>query len=149
MVFGHWSTHMNIRVLRRDCLTTGLQACPRGSAPEEVKVVNVLALPSLAFHTVVGFWTPESSSSSAEFRSFLLNMCTDPESTTNFLSSGFFEDGAGSDQTSAGEKNVALSLSFFAKSHASLRAHVARFLSVFCPRIWEHKDYAREVQNAG
>ena len=33
------------------------------------------------------------------------------ESTTNYLSSGCFEDGAGNDQTSEGEKNVALSLS--------------------------------------
>ena len=56
-------------------------------------------------------------------------MCIDvPESTTNVLSSGFFEDGAGNDQNSEGEKNKVLSFAvsiwtFFAKSHASLRAH--------------------------
>ena len=49
------------------------------------------------------------------------------ESTTNSLTSGFFEDGAGNDQTSP-DNNEALSLllrfqTFFAKSHASLRAH--------------------------
>ena len=33
VAFDHWPTHMNIRVLRRACLTTGLQACPRGFAP--------------------------------------------------------------------------------------------------------------------
>ena len=54
-------------------------------------------------------------------------MCIDAQdSTTNYLSSGFFEDGAGNDQTFESEKNVLLSLSlsirtFFDKSHASLR----------------------------
>ena len=33
-----------------------------------------------------------------------------PESTTNYLSSVFFEDGAVNDQISESEKNVALSL---------------------------------------
>ena len=39
---------------------------------------------------------------SSELKSFLLGMCIEaPESTTNYLSSGVFEDGAGNDQTSA------------------------------------------------
>ena len=47
-------------------------------------------------------------SNSAEFRSFLLNMCIDaPESTTNSLSSGFIADGAGRHQTSVSEKKEA------------------------------------------
>ena len=42
-VFDHCPTHVNIWVLRRVCLTTGLQACHRGFAHrhEELKVVNV------------------------------------------------------------------------------------------------------------
>ena len=36
----------------------------------------------------------------------------DSESTTNSLSSGLIEDGAGRHQTSEGEKNVALCFSF-------------------------------------
>ena len=41
---------------------------------------------------------------------FLLSMCIDaPEFTTNYLFSGFVEDGAGTDQTSDGEKSVGLS----------------------------------------
>ena len=69
-----------------------------------------------------------AASSSSELRSFLLSMCIDaPESTTNSLSSGFFEDGADSDQASEDEKNVARSFllslwTFFAKSNASLGA---------------------------
>ena len=60
-------------------------------------------------------------------------MCIDaPESTTHFLSLGFFEDGAGNEQTSGGEKNVALHLLMslwilLAISHASLRAHRSCF----------------------
>ena len=43
-------------------------------------------------------------SSSAQFRSLLLSMCIDaPESTTNVVSSGFVEDGAGNDHTSESE----------------------------------------------
>ena len=44
------------------------------------------------------------TSSSAEPRFFLLSMCIDaPESTANYLPSGFVEDGDGNDQTSEGE----------------------------------------------
>ena len=72
-------------------------------------------------------------SSSAEFRSFLLSVFIDaPDSIANPLSSGFVEDGAGNDQTSDGEWNVALSfpLSLWTLqviSHASLLAHHSCF----------------------
>ena len=96
-------------------------------------------------------------SSSAELKSFLLSICIDaPESATNSLSSGFFEEGARNDQTSEGEKNVALSLSlslqtFFAESHASLRAHLSCckvfFLCSFLDFL-VHKDCALEVHTS-
>ena len=52
----------------------------------------------------------------------------DSESTTNSLSYGFIEDGAGRHETSEGEKNVAVCFSLslrtlLANSHASQRAH--------------------------
>ena len=73
-----------------------------------------------------------------------------PESTTNYLSSGFVKDGAGRHQTSEGGKNVASSF--------SLRL---RILSRFCGRIvfvskclletraqiLEHGGYDHEDQN--
>ena len=64
----------------------------------------------LAVITVVGLLDFRRVCSSAELKSFLLSMYIDaPESTANSLSSSFFKDGAGNDQTSEGEKNVALS----------------------------------------
>ena len=78
-----------------------------------------------------------------------------PESTTNSLSSGFVEDGAGRHQTSEGEKNAALSFSsslwiLLTISRASLRhiVLVARFLPVFYPRTLEHKNDARVVRTS-
>ena len=63
----------------------------------------------LAVTTVVGSL---ADSKSAEFRSFLLNMCTLAlESTTNCHSSGFMEDGASKLHSLVGEKTVALSVS--------------------------------------
>ena len=54
--------------------------------------------------TVVGFLDARTVSSSAQFRSLFLSMCIDaPESTTNDLSSGFVEDGAGNEQSSEGD----------------------------------------------
>ena len=67
-------------------------------------------------------------SNSAEFRSFLLNMCMlAPESTTNVPSSRSIVDGAGKLHSLVGEK-VALSVSLSMKNslanlHASPRAH--------------------------
>ena len=83
-------------------------------------------------------------------------MCIDArDSTTNYLSSGFFEDGAGNDQTFESEKNVLLSLSlsswtFFDESHASLRAHrsCCKVSSCVYPRILEFQDFAREVHTS-
>ena len=91
---------------------------------------SVCTSPS-AVVTVVGFLDARTVSNSAKFRSFLLGRCTDaPESTTNYLSSSFFADGASDDQTSEGDWNVALSLvlslwTLFANAHASLRAHLS------------------------
>ena len=66
----------------------------------------------LAVTTVVEPLETFTVSNSAAFRSLLLSMCVDaPESTTNYLSSGFVSDRAGRHQTSVGEKNV-VSFSF-------------------------------------
>ena len=70
-----------------------------------------------------------------------------PESTTDYLSSGFVDDGAGNDQTSEGEYDVASSLSsslwtFSSISHASLRAHW--FLPETCPQISEPRSVAHQ-----
>ena len=83
----------------------------------------------LAVTTVVGFLEALTVSNSAEFRSFLLNMCVlAPESTTNCLPSGFMGDGSSKLHSLAGEKKVVLSVSlsfkmFLANLHASPRAH--------------------------
>ena len=62
------------------------------------------ALPPLAVITVVRVLDTGTVSSSAGFTSFLISMCIDaPESTTNYMSSVFVEDGASNDQTSEGE----------------------------------------------
>ena len=113
---------MNIRDFRRVFTAIRLQAYPRGSS------LFVCTSP-LAVITAVGFLDTRAASSSADFRSFLLIMCIDAlESTTKYLYSGLVEDDAGIDQTPEGEQNVAVSFSlslstFFAMSHASLRAH--------------------------
>ena len=58
--------------------------------------------------TVVGFLETRTVPSSAKFRSLLLSMCIGaPETTTHSLSLDSVEDGAGNDQTSEGEWNVA------------------------------------------
>ena len=70
-------------------------------------------------------------SSSSEIKSFLLSMCIDAlESTTNSLTSGLFEDGAGNDQTSDGEKNVVLSVSL------SLWTFFKKVPCLLCGRIF-------------
>ena len=79
-------------------------------------------------------------------------MCIDaPESTTNYLSSGFIADDAGRHQTSAGEEKVALSssLSFrvlLASISASLRhiVLVSPFLPEIYPQILAREGYAHE-----
>ena len=82
----------------------------------------------LAATTVGGLLETLTVSNSAEFRSFLLDVCMDaPESTTNSLSSGFILDGAGRHDSLVSEKKVALSVSlsftiFLANLHASPRA---------------------------
>ena len=59
--------------------------------------------------TFVGVLETLTVSNSAAFKSFLLSMCMEaPESTTNSLSSGLIDNGAGRHHTSEGEKNVAL-----------------------------------------
>ena len=81
---------------------------------------------SLTVTTVVGLLETLTVSNSAEFRSFLLNMCIDaPESTT---SSSFIGEGAGRHHSLACDKKGALSFSLIfkillANLHASSRAH--------------------------
>ena len=65
----------------------------------------------LAVMTIVGLHNFVKVSISAEFKSFLLNICIDaPESTTNSRFSGLRVD-AGRHPFSEGAKNVALSCS--------------------------------------
>ena len=84
----------------------------------------------LTVTTVVGlFRNPQRFPLRLSSNPFLPSMCIDaPESTKNYLSSGFIADDAGRHQTSAGEKKVAWSssLSFralLASLPASPRAH--------------------------
>ena len=57
---------------------------------------RLFALPPLAVTTVVGLLDRRRVSISSELKTFLLSMCVDAQdSTTNSLSSGFFEEGAG------------------------------------------------------
>ena len=109
----------------------------------------------LTVKTVVGVLDTRMVSNTSKFRSFLLSMCIDVlESTANVLSSGVFEDGAGSDQTCESEWNVASSVSLSLTTLFAIPQCisaggrifiVARFLPEFCPQISEHKSYAREV----
>ena len=87
-------------------------------------------------------------SSSADLRYFRLSISIE----TNSLSSGFFENGAVDDQTSEGEKNVALSFSLswkhFSPNPMLLCGRivlVARFLPAFYPQILELKDCVLEA----
>ena len=110
-----------------------------------------------AVSTVVGFLDTSNGVQFRWFRSFLLSMCVDaPESTTNYRSSGFVEDGVGNDQTSASDENVALSFSLnlwtlFVISHASLRAHRSRCKVSSCvlssiPRVWGLRPWGSDCR---
>ena len=85
-----------------------LQACPRGFVPSRraqdrarIPWLPRLFCSPLAVITVAWFLDTRMVSNSAKFRSFLISMCIDaPESATNYLSSGFVEDGSDNDQTS-------------------------------------------------
>ena len=103
--------------------------------------------------TIVGLHDFVKVSISALLRSFLLIMCIDaPESTTNFLSSGFNVD-AGRHLFSGDEKNAALSCSFnlntfSASFHAASRAPSSCHSVSSCeryPQNLEHWGYAHEV----
>ena len=80
-----------------------LQACHRVFAPsrrdqdrERMPVHPLFSLPPLAVTTVVKVLDLRRLSISSEHKTFLLSMRIDaPESTTNSLSSGIFEVGAG------------------------------------------------------
>ena len=78
---------------RQDCrrVLRGFVPSRRGACRGRFRLLpHVFALPR---------WSGHSNSSSSTFRSFLLSMCVDaPKSPANYHSSGFFEDGAGSDQ---------------------------------------------------
>ena len=128
MAADHRSTGRNIRDLRRVFRVKERLVYLR----EAYTVASSFVCTSpLAVTTVVGFLGTVTVSKSAEFRSFLLNMCMlAPESTTNCLSSGFIVDGAGKLHSVVGEKNVALSVSLslkmcLANILASPRAHIA------------------------
>ena len=76
-----------------------------------IKLLDVNKSLFMRLHFTIGL-DVVTVSNSAEFKSFLLIMCTDaPESTTNSRSSGLRFDG-GRHLYSKGEKNVALSCSF-------------------------------------
>ena len=117
VVFGHWPTRMNIRVLRRACLTTGLQACPRGFAPsrraqgrERIRLLpHLFALLHWLWQPFVGFLQNSNSLQFCWIQIFLaqhVHGCS--RIYHKLFSSGFFEDCAGDEQTSESEKNVAL-----------------------------------------
>ena len=144
-LLDHWSTHMNIRDLRRVFPAIGLQAYPRGF---------VLSRINQGRGPVLGFWILEQSP--VQLRSFVLSTCIDNlQSTTYYLSSGFFEDGAGNDQLLKASR-MWLCPFLWACEHFSPNAKllcwrivlVARFLLVFYPRILEHKDCALKVRTS-
>ena len=99
---------------------------------EKPVLAHLFALPPLAVIIVVGFLDFRRVSSSAELKSFFAQHVhrDAPESTSNSRSSGFLAEGAGITHASVEESNVALSFvlslkTFFAKPHASLRAHLS------------------------
>ena len=111
--FDHRSTHRNISDLRRvfpsdrtDCVSLRSSTVSNKSKPLTCTVASSFVCTSPpAVITAVGFLDTHTVSSSAEFRSFLLDAL---EPTTNFLFSCLIVDGVGRHQTSEGEKNVAL-----------------------------------------
>ena len=89
---------------------------------------SIVCTSPLVVATVVGLLETITVSNSAEFRSFLFNMCIDdPESTTKSLSIAFIADGAGRHHSLVGEKKVALTCTvslemFLANLHVCPRA---------------------------
>ena len=89
----------------------------------------------------------------------MFSMCIDaPESTANSRSSGLFEVGAGIDLASFNRslqrrfvRILELFFFFFAKFHATLRAHLSWWKVSSCdlPRILARKDYAHEAHTFG
>ena len=78
-------------------------------------------------------------------------MCIDaPESTTNYLSSGVFEDVAGNDQTSEREKNVLLSLSLSIRTFFRQIPCFSAGGFFLCSILdfLEFQDFAREVHTS-
>ena len=76
------------------------------------------------------------------------------ESTTNSRASGFVEDGAGNDQTFAGEKIATLSFSFslrmsIAIFHAPLRAHRSCFKVSFSDVSSKFRSMRAALQGPG
>ena len=84
--------------------------------------------------------------------SFSLSMCVDaPESTTNSLSSGFGQDGAGMHRTSKGEKKRSFIPIFELHDTFGHSPRISAGTSLLhvClpeayPRIWERTDFAHE-----
>ena len=137
MVSDHWSNGRFIRDLRRvfqsestaRVSSRSITATNKSNSLTYTVASPFVGTSPVAVTTVVGFSETFTASNSAEFRSFLLNMCMlAPKSTTNCLSSGFTADGAGKLHSLVDEKKVALSVSlsfemFLANLHASPRAH--------------------------
>ena len=136
MVFDHQSIHRRIRDLRRVSKRWNSERIQEDLyCHEQIKVVEVHCCLLVCLQFPIGCdnrCTVSGHSNSHQF-SFLLSMCIGAtESTTNSRASGFVEDGAGNDQTFAGEKIAALSFSFslrmpFAIFHAPLWAHRSCF----------------------
>ena len=93
VVFDHWPTHMNLRVPRRACLKTGLQARPRGFVPSRTTQGRERILCFLScLHLSIGcnnrcrVLGTRTVSNSSNLQPFLLSMFIDaPESTTNYV----------------------------------------------------------------
>ena len=107
-----WSTRRNIRDLRRVFrVRERLVYLREAFCHEKIQFFDIHGRFFFCLHSVVWFSETFTVSNSADFRSFLLNMCIDaPESSL------------------VGEKKVALSVSssfkmFLASFHASPRAH--------------------------
>ena len=143
---------MNNRALRRVFQAIELQACHRVISPSrrDQDRERTLVLPSscarpdwqLLPSCFEGFPIRLSTS-------FLLSMYIDaPESTTNSLASGFFEEcqhcPCFGRQAERSFYPCFWAYWFFARFHASLRAHLS--CCKFFPRILEHKDCALEVR---
>ena len=109
VAFDHWPTHMCDRALRRAYLMTG-QECLRATAQprrdeDRVHVLMLPRSPALLHWPLPPLWC------SSIFEEFPVHLSLDPfcsacAKTLRKRPSGFFEEGAGITQASAGKWNV-------------------------------------------